>query len=137
MPSMILQYCRRCDKDHEEDVARCDECGYKLEARRFDLVGHEIPTGIADAVGRQLDAADIPFRLRLGMEVGEGQARFLDLLVESAAVRAAIPILHTAGVAPAQPEDSPPALFRLGGCGSHVAPGQKECPECHLSFGTG
>jgi len=41
MSSMIVQHCRRCDKDHEEDVARCDECGYELEARRFDLMGHE------------------------------------------------------------------------------------------------
>src|SRR5258708_9206906 len=73
------------------------------------------------------------------MEVGE--ARFLDLLVEAAHIRAAIPILHTAGVVPPQPEDSPPALFQLGGscpaCGSNVVRGQEECPECHLSFWTG
>lgn len=151
-PDLVpVRRCPECGEEFQPHVVNCSDCGVPLEdaiegqplaprehAAVAEDEGPYVPivgiVGTEDALdgGKALAVASLRFRL-LPLPHHAG----LKLEVHEQDARAAIAVLLEAGLLP--PIDDSPPVGEEGGpcpaCGTHVAPGTLECPECGLVLG--
>jgi len=154
---MHTRYCTNCGEEFRPEILRCSDCGGELEDR-YEEEGAEgrpiaTPTAAAPeapeapdeyhAVFQSVDsapikeAADVLAAAGLRFRVTAGGSGFT-LLVRSVDVPAASAAL-SGKEGSLVSADVPPSVGAEGGacpaCGSSVAAGVLECPECGLVVG--
>jgi len=152
MMEVYVRYCPVCREEYQPHLTRCLDCGGPLDDKRegespdsqqpeleepslplgdYRTIAEGISASAATLLVEQFIAARIPvkvesvgFNLRLRARVDD--------------VPAALAILEREGIVPRQPETLDPVVATEGGpcpaCGTQVAPGTDECPECSLQF---
>ncbi|PYQ03746.1 MAG: hypothetical protein DMF82_12400 [Acidobacteria bacterium] len=157
---MRTRYCTNCEEEFRPEILRCSDCGGELEDRyeEEDAEGRPIaapkdakaeapeppePPDEYQAVFQSVDsapikeAADVLAAARLRFRVTAGGSGFT-LLVRTGDVPAAGAAL-TGKEGSLVIADAKPSVGAEGGacpaCGSSVAPGVLECPECGLVVG--
>jgi len=155
-----LRYCPDCREEYQPHMTHCLDCGgplkEKLDGEEVDYgalpdsapepePGSSLPPGEYRSVASGLSAQVLEPVVKLLVEGRipvkvESLSYGLTLSVRDEDRSAVIAILEREGAIPAQPDAASPAVAAEGGpcpaCGSHLAPGTVECPECGLLLGS-